>query len=107
MMKDITWATVGINYYVELREDRHYYSLPYTLRRRDPPTRVKGIGDFIASGLPLLRIPIPSMDSARLSWTYCYRHRRGDYAMPALHEGNEIVAQKGTARGGSGVERRA
>jgi transposase len=36
---------VGINYHVELREDRHYYSVPYTLRRRDPPTRVKLVYD--------------------------------------------------------------
>jgi transposase len=45
MMKDTTYATVGINYHVELREDRHYYSVPYTLRRRDPATRVKLVYD--------------------------------------------------------------
>ena len=45
MLKSTTWATVGINYHVELREDRHYYSVPYTLRRRDPPTRVKLVWD--------------------------------------------------------------
>jgi len=45
MMKETTEATVGINYHVELREDRHYYSVPYTLRRRDPPTRVKLVYD--------------------------------------------------------------
>jgi transposase len=44
-MKNTTEATVGVNYHVELREDRHYYSVPYTLRRRDPPTRVKLVWD--------------------------------------------------------------
>jgi hypothetical protein len=38
-------ATVGSNYHVELREDRHYYSVPHHLRRRDPPTRVKIVWD--------------------------------------------------------------
>jgi len=38
-------ATVQVNYHVELREDRHYYSVPYHLRRRDPPTRVKVVYD--------------------------------------------------------------
>ena len=35
----------GLNYHVELREDRHYYSVPCHLRRRDPPTRVKLVYD--------------------------------------------------------------
>ena len=38
-------TTVRVNYHVELREDRHCYSVPYTLRRRDPPTRVKLVWD--------------------------------------------------------------
>jgi transposase len=45
MLKSTIEATVGINYHVELREDRHYYSVPYALRRRDPPTRVKIVYD--------------------------------------------------------------
>jgi len=45
VMKDISEATVGINYHVELRVDRHYYSVPYYLRRRYPPTRVKIVYD--------------------------------------------------------------
>lgn len=45
MLKSTTEATVGSNYHVELREDRHYYSVPYQLRRRDPPTRVKLVWD--------------------------------------------------------------
>ena len=38
-------ATVAINYHVELRQDRHYYSVPHPLRRREPPTRVKVVYD--------------------------------------------------------------
>jgi len=45
MLKSTTEATVQINYHVELREDRHYYSVPHHLRRRDPPTRVKVVYD--------------------------------------------------------------
>jgi transposase len=45
MLKTTIVATVGINYHVELREDRHYYSVPHALRRRDPPTRVKLVYD--------------------------------------------------------------
>lgn len=45
MLKSTTMATVGSNYHVELREDRHYYSVPHHLRRRDPPTRVKIVWD--------------------------------------------------------------
>jgi Mu transposase, C-terminal domain len=44
-MKETTEATVGINHHVELREDRHHYSVLYTLRRRDPPTRVNLVYD--------------------------------------------------------------
>jgi transposase len=45
MLKTTIEATVQVNYHVELREDRHYYSVPYQLRRRDPPTRVKVVYD--------------------------------------------------------------
>jgi len=45
LVKSTTEATVQINYHVELREDRHYYSVPHHLRRRDPPTRVKLVYD--------------------------------------------------------------
>jgi transposase len=45
MLKSTIEATVAINYHVELREDRHYYSVPHHLRRRDPLTRVKVVYD--------------------------------------------------------------
>jgi len=44
-MKSTVEATVQLNYHVELREDRHYYSVPYRLRRSEPPTRVKLVYD--------------------------------------------------------------
>jgi transposase len=44
-LKTTIEATVAINYHVELRQDRHYYSVPHPLRRRDPPTRVKLVYD--------------------------------------------------------------
>lgn len=44
-LKDIQMATVGVNYHVELRVDRHSYSVPYYLRTRDPKTEVKLVYD--------------------------------------------------------------
>ena len=44
-LKDIQMATVGANYHVELREDRHYYSVPPYLRTKDPLTQVKIVYD--------------------------------------------------------------
>jgi len=44
-LKDIQMATVGVNYHVELRKDRHYYSVPYYLRTRHPTTEVKIVYD--------------------------------------------------------------
>ena len=44
-LKDIQMARVAVNYHVELREDRHYYSVPYYLRTRDPKTEVKMVYD--------------------------------------------------------------
>jgi len=43
--KKVKILTVQINYHVELREDRHYYSVPYYLRRRGDKTKVKVIYD--------------------------------------------------------------
>jgi transposase len=45
MLKSSAEATVQVNYHAELRADRHYYSVPSHLRRRDPPTRVKLVYD--------------------------------------------------------------
>ena len=44
-LKSIAFATVQCNYHVELREDRHYYSVPYYLRTREPTTQVKIVYD--------------------------------------------------------------
>jgi transposase len=44
-MKTTKWATVGINYHVELRDDRHYYSVPYYLRKKGEKTKVKMVYD--------------------------------------------------------------
>ena len=43
--KTIKVVTVQINYHVELREDRHYYSVPYYLRKRGKKTKVKMMYD--------------------------------------------------------------
>jgi transposase len=44
-MKTTKWLTVGINYHVELRDDRHYYSVPYYLRKKGVETKVKIVYD--------------------------------------------------------------
>ena len=38
-------VTVQFNYHIELREDRHHYSVPWQLRSRDPRTKVKLLYD--------------------------------------------------------------
>ncbi len=45
MLKSTIFATVQLNYHAELREDRHYYSVPHRLYRHDPPTEVKMVYD--------------------------------------------------------------
>ena len=44
-LQQIREVTVGFNYHVELREDRHHYSVPWQLRTRDPRTKVKLLYD--------------------------------------------------------------
>jgi len=44
-MKTTKWATVQFNYHVELREDLHYYSVPYYLYKKEPKTKVKMVFD--------------------------------------------------------------
>jgi transposase len=44
-MRTTRWANVQFNYHVELREDLHYYSVPYYLYRKEPKTRVKMVYD--------------------------------------------------------------
>ncbi len=43
--KTIKVVTVQINYHVELRDDKHYYSVPYYLRKRGKKTTVKMMYD--------------------------------------------------------------
>jgi len=44
-MKTTKWATVQLNYHIELREDLHYYSVPYYLYKKEPKTKVKVVFD--------------------------------------------------------------
>lgn len=44
-MKQPQEATVQFNYHVELREDHHFYSVPWRLRTREPSTTVKLLFD--------------------------------------------------------------
>jgi len=44
-MKTTKWVSVQFNYHVELREDLHYYSVPYYLYRKEPKTKVKLVFD--------------------------------------------------------------
>jgi len=44
-LKTTKWATVQFNYHAELRDDLHYYSVPYYLYRKEPKTKVKLVFD--------------------------------------------------------------
>ena len=43
--KTSRWVSVQFNYHVELREDLHYYSVPYYLYKKNPKTKVKLVFD--------------------------------------------------------------
>jgi transposase len=81
MLKNTTEATVAINYHVELREDRHYYSVPHALRRRDPPTRVKLVYDdrVVAIYWDNVRVAQHRRDRAPNGYTTLAEH------MPSSH----------------------
>lgn len=76
MLKTTIEATVQVNYHVELREDRHYYSVPHQLRRRDPPTRVKVVYDdrVVAIYYDNLRIVQHRRDRAPNGYTTLPEH---------------------------------
>lgn len=44
-LKTTKWVTVQFNYHVELREDLHYYSVPYYLYSKELKTKVKLVFD--------------------------------------------------------------
>jgi len=44
-LEKVQWVTIGFNYHVELREDRHYYSVPYQLRRPKEKRKAKLVYD--------------------------------------------------------------
>jgi len=44
-MKTSKWVTVQLNYHVELRDDKHYYSVPNYLYQKNPKTKVKIVYD--------------------------------------------------------------
>ena len=44
-LKTTVYRTVAFNYHVELRDDLHYYSVPYYLYSKEPKTKVKVVYD--------------------------------------------------------------
>ena len=50
-------VTVQFNYHVELREDRHHYSVPHHLRTRDPRTRPHAAATPLVCGVESRTIP--------------------------------------------------
>ena len=44
-VKTSRWVSVQFNYHIELREDLHYYSVPYYLYKKNPKTKVKLVFD--------------------------------------------------------------
>ena len=74
-------VTVQFNYHIELREDRHHYSVPWQLRTRDPRTKVKLLYDERTVSI--------YYDNVRLA-EYQRDRRPGDYTtlpdhMPPQH----------------------
>lgn len=79
--KHTIFATVGSNYHVELREDRHYYSVPYVLRKRGQTVRVKVVYDdrIVAIYYDNLRIVQHVRDRTPNKYTTIPEH------MPSYH----------------------
>jgi transposase len=80
-MKRIKWVTVQFNYHVELREDLHYYSVPYFLYRKNPGRKVKMVHDerIVAIYYDNLRIAQHIRDRTPNGYTTVEEH------MPAHH----------------------
>jgi transposase len=76
-LKTIKVLTVQINYHVELREDRHYYSVPYYLRKRGKKTQVKVMYDdrIVAIYYDNIRIAQHKRDRRQNEYTTIPEHR--------------------------------
>ncbi len=103
-LKSIREATVAINYHVELREDRHYYSVPHYLRKAGRKTMVKMIYDERVVGIYYdnVRIVEHQRDRRRGGYTTVSEHMPSQHRFYAewsperlLRWGTEIGAEVG------------
>ena len=103
-LKSIHEATVAINYHVELREDRHYYSVPHYLRKAGRKTVVKMIYDERVVGIYYdnVRIVEHQRDRRRGGYTTVPEHMPSQHRFYAewsperlLRWGTEIGAEVG------------
>jgi len=80
-MKTTKWVTVQFNYHAELRDDLHYYSVPYYLYRKEPKTKVKMVFDdrIVAIYYDNVRIVQHRRDRTPNEYTTLPEH------MPAKH----------------------
>lgn len=100
--KSTHWATVAFNYHVELREDRHYYSVPHYLYRKEPKTKVKLVYDerIVAIYYDHVRIAQHRRDRSPNGYTTIpahmpERHRAyGDWSPERLERWAEAIGEE-------------
>ena len=80
-MKTPQMATVEYNYHVELIDDHHYYSVPWSLRTREPKTRVKLLYDerLVSIYYDNVRIVVYNRDRTPNGYTTLNEHRPSEH----------------------------
>jgi transposase len=75
-LKTSKWVTVQFNYHVDLREDLHYYSVPYYLYKKEPKTKVKMVFDerIVSLYYDNLRIAVHRRDRTPNGYTTIPSH---------------------------------
>lgn len=96
--KTIKVLTVQINYHVELREDRHYYSVPYYLRKRGKKTKVKVMYDdrIVAIYYDNVRIAQHKRDRRPNEYSTIPEHRSAEHRYVAEWSSERFLRWAGT-----------
>jgi len=96
--KTIKVVTVQINYHVELREDRHYYSVPYYLRKRGKKTKVKMMYDerIVAIYYDHFRIAQHKRDRRPNEYSTIPEHRSPEHRYVAEWSSERFLRWAGT-----------
>jgi len=92
-LKHTKYVTVQINYHVELREDRHYYSVPHWIKKRAEKTTVKMVYDerIVAIYYDNVRIAQHMRDRTPNGYTTIPEHMPSHHRFYALWSAERII----------------